>query len=133
MARPTAQLLRSPSFSPAKRVLHFDLPFRSCLAWVVPTALLCTLKASPAGSQVFFHQRRETGSHRPYVPYEFEFTKTAREGENDIDVLIRRRWCRSPTVVPRLRLIFGIHPGFEACERNHSRCVEPKCAHPRIR
>src|ERR1039458_8823775 len=54
----------------------------------------------PAGNRVFVHfeaitykakvsiNERELGDMGPYLPYEFEFTDYAREGKNDIEVLI---------------------------------------------
>ena len=49
----------------------------------------------------------------PYFPHEFEFTKTAREGENDIDVLIADL-VPFPDGSAKTQIDFGIHPGFEA-------------------
>jgi Glycosyl hydrolases family 2, TIM barrel domain/Glycosyl hydrolases family 2 len=49
----------------------------------------------------------------PYVPHEFEFTKVAREGENDINVLIADL-VPFPDGSAKAQIDFGIHPGFEA-------------------
>lgn len=83
------------------------------------------LPALGRGQRVFIHfeavtywaqvsvNGRKLGTMDPYVPREFEFTKSAKEGDNEIEVLIA-------DLIPladgsgKAQIEFGIHPGFEA-------------------
>jgi beta-galactosidase/beta-glucuronidase len=56
---------------------------------------------------------RSSGLWTPYVPQEFEFTKLAQEGENEIIVVIADLVAFANGDA-KTQIDFGIHPGFEA-------------------
>src|SRR6476660_4348417 len=56
---------------------------------------------------------QKLGAMDPYVPHEFEFTSVAKEGENQIAVLMADL-VAFPDGTAKPQIEFGIHPGFEA-------------------
>jgi len=55
----------------------------------------------------------ELGTMGPYIPYEFEFTKQAKEGRNSIDVAIADL-CPEASGAGRDEIALGVNPGWEA-------------------
>ena len=55
----------------------------------------------------------ELGTMGPYIPYEFEFTKQAKEGRNSIDVAIADL-SQSPSGAGKDEIALGVNPGWEA-------------------
>ncbi len=55
----------------------------------------------------------ELGTMGPYIPYEFEFTKHAKEGRNDIEVAIADL-CPEPGGAGKDEIALGVNPGWEA-------------------
>lgn len=56
---------------------------------------------------------QKLGDLGPYTPHEFEFTRLAQAGENEIDVTIADLVPFSDGTA-KAQISFGIHPGFEA-------------------
>jgi len=54
----------------------------------------------------------ELGTMGPYVPYEFDFTKHAKEGRNNIEVAIADL-SPDPTGAGKDELALGLNPGWE--------------------
>jgi hypothetical protein len=55
----------------------------------------------------------ELGTMGPYIPYEFEFTKQAKEGRNGIEVAIADL-CPEPGGAGKDEIALGVNPGWEA-------------------
>jgi hypothetical protein len=55
----------------------------------------------------------ELGTMGPYIPYEFEFTKQAKEGRNGIEVAIADL-VPEPSGAGKDEIALGVNPGWEA-------------------
>jgi hypothetical protein len=55
----------------------------------------------------------ELGTMGPYIPYEFEFTKQAKEGKNSIEVAIADL-CPEASGAGKEEIALGVNPGWEA-------------------
>ena len=55
----------------------------------------------------------ELGTMGPYIPYEFEFTKQAKEGRNSIEVAIADL-CPEASGAGKEEIALGVNPGWEA-------------------
>ena len=55
----------------------------------------------------------QLGTMGPYIPYEFEFTKQAKEGRNNIEVAIADL-CPEASGAGKREIALGVNPGWEA-------------------
>jgi hypothetical protein len=60
-----------------------------------------------------FVNAAELGTMGPYIPYEFEFTKQAKEGRNSIEVAIADL-CPEASGAGKEEIALGVNPGWEA-------------------